>query len=413
MNRLSVVDEIFLHRHRGLGMPVALQGLWRTGDTVGAPLLISLHDALGRSPLGRRVVRPHVPGARPRLEPGHHSYPLRYPPEPIPAADVLAWADQQAEVDVNPELGPGWALTATRVEGGGTVVSLVCSHVLADARGLIDAVADALAERIRPSDPARVSDVRDAARLVRRVARGMRRARWSPATEKPPRPRPIRSPARTALLDVDATAWDTAADAAGGTPNSLFLALAAGIAHRAGLDWPLRIAVPVDGRTAAPGLPDDGAGNGVTMTEVAVDASDTPASIRHRAREAYTRRREGAPHGLPDEVLQLLPDRLAARLAAGAGERDLLCSNIGPLPPVLDGFGPHRTTGVATRAVHPGLATARASTPTRLAAYLCRQGDRYTLALVALDDEHFPTRAALRADTDAELAAHGLLGRHW
>ncbi|AKE88979.1 hypothetical protein A4U64_17820 [Rhodococcus sp. WB1] len=413
MNRLSVVDEIFLHRHRGLGMPVALQGLWRTGDTVGAPLLISLHDALGRSPLGRRVVRPHVPGARPRLEPGHHSYPLRYPPEPIPAADVLAWADQQAEVDVNPELGPGWALTATRVEGGGTVVSLVCSHVLADARGLIDAVADALAERIRPSDPARVSDVRDAARLVRRVARGMRRARWSPATEKPPRPRPIRSPARTALLDVDATAWDTAANAAGGTPNSLFLALAAGIAHRAGLDWPLRIAVPVDGRTAAPGLPDDGAGNGVTMTEVVVDASDTPASIRHRARAAYTRRREGAPHGLPDEVLQLLPDRLAARLAAGAGERDLLCSNIGPLPPVLDGFGPHRTTGVATRAVHPGLATARASTSTRLAAYLCRQGDRYTLALVALDDEHFPTRAALRADTDAELAAHGLHGRHW
>ncbi|NGP05464.1 hypothetical protein G6038_08175, partial [Rhodococcus sp. 14C212] len=225
--------------------------------------------------------------------------------------------------------------------------------------------------------------------------------------------RPIRSPARTALLDVDATAWDAAADAAGGTPNSLFLALAAGIAHRAGLDWPLRIAVPVDGRTAAPGLPDDGAGNDVTMTEVVVDASDTPASLRHRARDAYIRRREGAPHGLPDEVLQLLPDRLAARLAAGAGERDLLCSNIGPLPPVLDGFGPHRTTGVATRVVHPGLATARASTSTRLAAYLCRQGDRYTLALVALDDEHFPTRAALRADTDAGLAAHGLHGRHW
>ncbi|RIK00071.1 MAG: hypothetical protein DCC47_22565, partial [Acidobacteria bacterium] len=290
MNRLSVVDEIFLYRHRGLGLPVALQGLWRTGDTVGAPLLISLHDALGRGPLGRRVVRPHVPGARPRLEPGLRSYPLRYPPEPIP--------------------------TATRVEGGGTVVSLVCSHVLADARGLIDAVADALAERIRPSDPERVSDLRDAARLVRRVARGLRRARWSPTTGKPPRPRPIRSPARTALLDVDALAWDTAADTAGGTPNSLFLALATGVAHRAGLDWPVRIAVPVDGRTAAPGLP--GAGNGVTMTEVVVDASDTPASIRHHARAAYTRGREGAPHGLPDEALQLLPDRLAARLAAGA-----------------------------------------------------------------------------------------------
>lgn len=408
MNRLSVVDEIFLHRHRGLGLPVVMQGLWRSDDTVDLPLLISLHDALARGPLGRRVVRPHVPGARPRFEPSRETLPLHYPADTIPADGVLAWADAQAEVDVDPERRPGWALAAAPVAGGGTVVSLVCSHVLVDARGLLDAVTAALADTAEPPSTERTSDVRDALHLIRQVGRGLRGVHYSPATGTAPEPRTVAARPVTALLDVDAAQWDRVAGSDGGTPNALFLAIGAGIARRAGVPSPVRIAVPVGA------APDSGtAANGVTTTEVVVDAADTPARIRDAAREAYRRPREGAPHGIPDEILQLVPDRLAARLAAGAGERDVLCSNIGSIPDSLASFGPHRTTGFAARAMHPGLPAARASTSTRLSAYLCALGGHYTLALVALDSDRFPDAAALRAHADAELADRRLQARHW
>lgn len=407
MNRLSVVDEIFLYRHRGLGLPTVMQGLWRTDDTVGAPLLISLHDALSQGPLGRRVVQPRVPGARPRFEPSTVSYPLRYSPEALAADGILPWADAQTEIDVDPAHAPGWSLSAANTAAGGTAVSLVCSHVLTDARGLITAVTDALAGRVqRPSDD-RASDLRDALRLVGRVGKGLRHVHRRRGTDDTPPPRPVRKPPRTALIDVDADAWDSAAEAGHGTANSLFLAIVGGIARRAGIAYPLRIAVPVDTR-------DTGSdSNHVTMTSVVLDSDDTPATIRTKATRAYRKPRESAPYGIPDEILQLVPDRLAARLAKGAGERDLLCSNIGRAPQSLDTFGPHPTAGLAMRAMHPGLAAAPAESSTRLSAYLSRQSTRYTLALVALDEDHFPDRSSLRAYTEAEFADRGLTPQHW
>lgn len=408
-DRLTVVDELFLYRHRGAGLPSVMQGLWRTDDTIGAPLLISLHDALSQGPLGRRVVLPRIPGARPRFEPTVASYPLRYGTEPVATGDLLTWADEQADVDVDPSRRPGWALVAAPLDDGGTVVSLVCSHVLSDARGLITAVADALAGRLDTpvSTPhARGADLKDAARVVRRVAAGLRHVRIR-RTARTPRhtPLPVHSAARTAIVDVDAAAWD--GRVAGGTANSLFLAVTAGVARRAGVPDPIDISVPVDARDTGT------VANGVTMAAVAATAADTPASLRIKASTAYRQPREGAPHGIPEEILQLMPDRLAARLARGAGERHLLCSNIGRTPELLDTFGPHRCVGLALRAVHPGLADVQVATATRLSAYLCRHRDVYTIAFVALDEHAFPDRAALRAHVDAELAARSLPAHHW
>lgn len=409
-DRLTVVDELFLHRHRGRGLPSVMQGLWRTDDTIGAPLLISLHDALSRGPLGRRVVLPGTPGARPRFEPTVACYPLRYGTDPIPVDDLLTWADEQADIDVDPSRHPGWALVAAPLDDGGTVVSLVCSHVLSDARGLITAVADALAGRIDTpvarSRRARAADLRDAAQLVRRVTAGLRHVRFARTPKAPvPAPLPVRARPRTAIVDVDAAAWDGATD--GGTANSLFLAVTAGIALRAGIPDPVDISVPVDARDGTT------VANGVTMAAVTATADDTPASLRVKASAAYRQPRESAPHGIPEEILQLMPDRLAARLARGAGERDLLCSNIGRTPELLDTFGPHRCVGLALRAVHPGLGTVRARTATRLSAYLCRHRDVYTIAFVALDEHAFPDRATLRAHIDTELAARALPAHHW
>ncbi|MEU5840617.1 hypothetical protein [Rhodococcus sp. NPDC047139] len=407
MNRLSVVDEMFLHRHKGTGLPSVMQGLWRTDETVDATLLLSLHDVLSEGPLGRRVVRSRIPGARPRFEPNTHVHPLRYPTTPIPDDELLTWADAHANVDVDPELGPGWALAATHLASGGTALSIVCSHVLTDARGFVRAVADALADRPRRPDPLRSSDVRDAMQLLRRVGRGLRAVQYTPRTEKPPVPRTVRVQPRTAVVDVDADLWEKAATAADGTPNSLLLAVVAGVTRRARIPFPVRVSVPVDDRG------DGTVSNGVSMVGITIDEGDTVSTIRARATDAYSRPREGAPHNLPAEILQLLPDRLAARASRGAGERDVLCSNIGAVPDELTSLGPYRTTGIAMRAMHPGLGTRPARTATRLSVYACHTADRYTLAFVALDEEHFPDTTALRTHVRTELAERGLEPRFW
>lgn len=407
VNRLSVVDEMFLHRHKGTGLPSVMQGLWRTDETVDATLLLSLHDVLSEGPLGRRVVRPRVPGARPRFEPNTHVHPLRYPATPIPDDELLAWADEHANVDVDPELGPGWAVAATRLTSGGTALSIVCSHVLTDARGFVRAVADALADRPRRPDPGRRSDLRDAMQLFRKVGSGLRRVKYTPRTEKPPAPQTVHSRPRTALVDVDAAQWKAVAAAEDGSPNALLLAVSAGVARRARIPFPVRISVPVDDRKEGT------VSNGVSMVGITVDDGDTLASIRARAAHAYSQPREGAPHNMPAEILQLLPDRIAARVTRGAGERDLLCSNIGVVPRELTTLGPYRTTGIAMRAMHPGLDTRPARTTTRLSVYACHTDERYTLAFVALDEERFPDTATLRTYVRAELAGRGLEPHFW
>ena len=98
------------------------------------------------------------------------------------------------------------------------------------------------------------------------------------------------------------------------------------IADAAGVPMPLNICLPVDMRSSAT------TNNAIVMTDVTVGPEDSLADIRELSREAYSRPPMGAPSGFPEEISQLLPDRLAHHLTAGAGERDALCSNIGRLP---------------------------------------------------------------------------------
>ncbi|PTR30534.1 hypothetical protein C8K36_102385 [Rhodococcus sp. OK519] len=417
-----MVDEIFLRRHHGYGMPIVMQGLWRTVETVDAGVLQSVHEALSRGALGRRVVRPRVPGARPRWEASTETHPLRYDTDPVD--DVVAWADAQTDVDVDPEYGPAWALSAAPTPDGGTVISLICSHVVADARGLVSAVDVALTGKPPAPAPLRTSDAADAARtvgtvLIRGVTASLglvfsaaRRRELREFRDANPKPQPeqthIATGTATAILDVDAAAWDAAAQAGGGTANGLFLALVTAIADAAGVPMPLHISVPVDTRDS------DTVDNAMVITEVVTTPEDSLADIRQLSRAAFDRPPMGAPSGFPEETAQILPDRIANHLTSGAGERDALCSNIGRLPDALASLGPYRTTGVATRAVHPGLTVDRAAaTTTRLSGYLCSYDDTYTLSLVGVDPEYFGDGAGLRDNAVTQLGKWGLSAQSW
>ncbi|MFE7802593.1 hypothetical protein [Nocardia sp. NPDC057440] len=439
--RLSVVDEIFLRTHRGLGTPIALQGLWRTADRIDPRLLQEVHTALRTGPLGRRVIRPRVPGARRSWRPNTRAHPLDSTTQPIPAETLLDWADSRG-ADLDPEFGPGWRLSAVALDDGGTLVSLACSHAIADGRALVLAVDEALRSRAarhpaasdggrgtnstapqsHRADATRAvdyapsgSDLVDSANLASRSTNSLAsKSDWSDALRQwsivlrgtaralrngiPQRPGTIQAdrtradsssaPTHSAIMQCAVSDWDQAAAAQGGTANSLFIWLVANILWATGFPHTtIDASLPVDTRD------EPRVDNDLEMTEITVDRADTPATIREKSRIAYERRMS-SPGGMPEELLQVIPDRWAYALSKGAGERDILCSNIGTLPASLRTLGPHHCTGVAARAIHPGL-TANLLPRTRLSGYLCRIADDYVLSLVGLDPLRIESTSAL------------------
>ncbi|APA95555.1 condensation domain-containing protein [Nocardia seriolae] len=423
MNRLSVLDEIFLRSHRGLGTPIVLQGLWRTAEPVHPALLWRVHRDLRTGPLGRRVVRSRVPGARPRWQPNESAHPFTMGPDPIPVAAVLDWADRQG-AELNPETGPGWRLSAARLDDGGRVVALTCSHALADGRALTLAIDNALSGTPLAAPPAGHSDWADARRMWATVLGGTARALRHGIPERPSSPPDRKAPPTDrkslpggtitggaavtsgAILEIPARDWNRVAVSHGGTANSLFVHLVANMLWASGFPSDtIAASLPVDTRD------EPRVDNDMSMTEVAITRDDTPATLRRKARAAYEHRMT-SPGGIPEEILQVVPDRWAYRLAKGAGERDILCSNIGNLPESLLALGPHGCTGLAARAIHPGLRP-DALPRTRLSGYLTRIADTYTLSLVSLDPRAIPTPAALSALARTALAEHGLRGTAW
>ena len=441
MRRLSVVDEIFLRAHHGLGTPIALQGLWRTADPVDIgliTLLSQLHDKLRTGPLGRRVLRSRVPGARPYWRDTVRSHPLDRTDNAVPAAEILDWADR-CGYGLDPEAGPGWRLSVAPVDAGGAVVALTCSHVLADARGLILAVDQALggpaveretgapgsewvdaahqwsaivygtlaALRHRMSSTsARVAIDGLAARAATISSRQRRRSGPAESRDRPPDPADTVMPTPSAVLRFSADDWDRTADRFGATANSLFIWFVAHTLWGSGFPkQPIRGSLPVDTRAGRQVV------NDMAMTEIAIAPGDEPASLRARSRAAY-RNQMSAPGALPEQWLQVVPGRIAYSMSRGAGERDILCSNIGPLPATLERLGPYRCTDVAARAIHPGLTMARRPR-TALSGYLCRTADAYSLTLTSMDPARIATPAELRTVAARTADAIGVSVAFW
>ncbi|MFF3569619.1 hypothetical protein [Nocardia jiangxiensis] len=406
MSRLGVVDEIFLRTHRGMGTPIALQGLWRTADRVGPEVLEQVHAALRTGPLGRRVVRARIPGARPYWRANVSAHPLEITERVLHKDEVLDWADTQG-FDLDPEYGPGWRLATAALADGGSVVALTCSHVLADGRGLAIAVDQALSGAAAAEVTAPQSDWADARRQWGIVLGGAARALRQGVPERASTVPSRSDPADTCgvVLEIPVADWRLAATARAATGNSLFVHLIAQMLWDSGFDGPeISASIPVDTR-GEPRVDND-----MAMTAVTVTRSDTPAALREKCRAAYEYR-ISSPGGMPEEILQVLPARAAHALTRGAGERDILCSNIGQLPNTLSHLGPHHCRGVAARAIHPGL------TPplprTRLSAYLSRLADTYTLALTSLDPAHTRSPRALHDLARSVLAAHDLTPTFW
>src|SRR6185503_20387174 len=172
------------------------------------------------------------------------------------------------------EHGPGWHLAVLSFTDGGSGLSLVISHGLADGVGLCTALADAATGRddsvswpaagsrrrwqaLRQDARQTVRDIPAIGRAAVAAARFARRNRGRAGSATPP-PAPLAGVDElvalpTATIFLDADEWDARADSLGGTSNTLLAGLAARLAERVGrvaADGSVTLAMPVNERVA-------------------------------------------------------------------------------------------------------------------------------------------------------------------
>lgn len=360
-NRIDLIDQAAFLELRATGQTTLIQFTWIYDRPIDMDALRRFHYYLGRGLLGRLIERSPLPFARDRWVASEGWRDFDVATRSCARADVGGWADERARVPVDPESGPGWHLGVVSLESGGSAISLVVSHCVADGVGVALALAEAAEGRARdlgyprPRSRARLralfddarqtaQGVPDAARAIVATAVLAARRRHRLAAPSDVGPTSARGPAGGVIPNlpsltvyIDLAAWDARAKMLGGTRNSLFGAFAARVATRLGRirnsDGAVTLAIPVSERTDH-----DTRANALTSLTITVD----PA----RAVQDLSEVRDKTKRGLrllqrePNELLCALPltpftpKRLARRLTGLAyGDADLPvgCSNLGEL----------------------------------------------------------------------------------
>lgn len=416
-----------------MGIPTSMQGLWRF-DTVLTPAdLEPMYQALAAGPLTRRVVRGRVWPARSSFVQGADLAPIHSETEPLPPGGITEWADSRGDTTLNIDTGPVWELSVATLSGGGSVVSLLCSHVVADALSLVRAVQIASAAAC-PVDEVNVpptvsDDMGDAARQLRAVLGGVARSLWtamidshrraelfSAATRSEPIPaKPEGAPAwrePTAIFSIDLRSWREVADTHGGTTNTLFTALIAELVLQVRGSGPVELILPISLGGAA--------GNSLTAATVSVSTIDECrdlAGLRTRARLAFQAAGTGVgigpPAGMPEELVQVIGHRAAYRLMPDPGARDGLASNLGALDGMLTMLAGHRGRAIAARSVHAGLTGRQCGhTRTSVAGWAATMGNCLTFC-VGTPDPAVERSEDLRHLIDQTLARWDLTATYW
>ena len=409
--RLGVADDIFWRTHQGMGLPLSMQGLWRFDDALTAADLESAHRALTLGPLTRRVVRRRIWPARNTFASDAAVAPIYVEPEPLAPGTITAWADTRGDTHLDIDSGPVWELSLARLEAGGSVVSLVCSHVVADARALVTSAGLAASEKspvtttseVTPAGPPSLADdVRDAASQLRIVGGGVTRSLWKGCRDRAHRAElfaaaqrsetgPVKSSGSprwrepTAIFSVDSGAWKRAAAEQGGTSNTLFTALVGELVLQIRGSGPVELALPVarNGDEA----------NSLTAAAIAIGSIDECHDLRllrQRARAGFAAAGDGSglgpPAGMPAELLQVIGHRAANALVPDPGSRDGLASNLGELDGFLSILAGHRGHAIAARSVHPRLsAQATSATRTSVAGWAAESAGVMTITLAIPD----------------------------
>ncbi|GEM32903.1 hypothetical protein NN3_39100 [Nocardia neocaledoniensis NBRC 108232] len=442
VNRLTADDDLFLKLHSLYGNALVNQLAWRFDEPLGRDLLDRFHAQLAHGFLARRVQPVRVPFARPYWLPATASIPLGWDTVPVADDEVLDWFFAQSRVDFDPASGLVWRLSAAPTTAGGTVVSLVTSHVASDGGAVLFAVNDALARVGATPDRATSSgalvgraprntfgaNAFDAILQLRAVATGIGAAIAARGVTEPARtsrpatpllPLPDRWSPADVVVNLSLDQWNSVAATHSGTTNGLLIALGAGLLGRSGRVGDaadIRVDIPHSLRTA-----DDPRANATTGLPISVRYRATDrvdlGAIRTAIRRAATAYRDPATtpalqHLQP--VQRVLPRAVLRHFARTATAPECLCTNLGETAEGVAGIGGHRAAEVLMR---PVVATNDPALFRRMQAGVnlsfCTDGHTVTLAVTGADPDRFPTRAALRALLTAEFASWGLTPHYW
>jgi hypothetical protein len=368
-NTLTYMDQGSFLALRALGRQPLIQFMWIYDRAVDLDGLRRFQRNLGHGLLGRRIEVSPLPFGRHRwvAEPGPAD--LEIAVADRPRDEVWDWADERVRLPVDPEWGPAWRLGAVPLTNGGTAVSLVVSHSVADALALCSAIGDAanghrrdlgypppaarttgeaLAEDLRAS----LRSVPETARAVAATARLARSAREDVAASMKAAAPQVNSQsgspvgakreviAPTATVWFELAHWDQRAASLGGTSNSLFAGLASRLGKvmgRVGADGRVQLSWPVSDRVA-----DDTRANALTAAMISVDpatVTETLAGVRGEMKAALTALPQTSAELLaPLPLAPLTPKVLARRLEMMVGKigDPVGCSNIGDMDPAVN-----------------------------------------------------------------------------
>ncbi|AYF74264.1 hypothetical protein D7D52_10765 [Nocardia yunnanensis] len=445
LNRLTADDDLFLKLHDLYGNALVNQLAWRFDEPLDPAVLQRFHAHLAHGFLSRRVMTTAVPFARPWWVAAAEAEPLAYQDRPVPEDGVLDWFFAQSRVEFDPVSGRMWRLSAAPTGSGGTLLSLVTSHVSSDGGAVLYAVGDALRRldadetpdiatssgRLVGSSSVNVplrTHLADALGQLRAAAASLRTAYASRDVTEPERnPRPAeprrllgdRYTAADLVVEVDAAEWNSVAEAHDGTANGLLVGVAVGIAGRSG-----RVA---DGAAVRVDIPhsmrgvDDPRANATTGLPIAVlyrkgehtDLRGVRTAIKQAARAyADPATTPALQHLQP--VQQMLPRFVLGYFSRTAKAPECLCTNLGET-----GQGVATLAGVRARSVlmRPVVCTGETELFRRLEIGLnlswSSDGETVTLAITGADPDRFPTRAALREYVLDEFESWGLRPRFW
>jgi len=380
-NVLDLVDQSFFRLEQAAGVG---QCVWVYDRPVDIDGLRRFHEHLQRGRLSRRIERSPLPFGRHRWVSPSDQPELEIVATPRPREEFDAWLDEQANIPLDAEHGPGWHLAMLPFTDGGAAVSLVLTHCLTDGIGGCVAIVEAACgydsaidwpaagsrrrwQALRQDARQTVRDIPAIGRAAVAAARFARRNRGRAGSATPP-PAPLAGVDEvvalpTATIFLDADEWDARADSLGGTSNTLLAGLAARLAERMGrvaADGSVNLAMPVNERVA-----DDTRANAVAMVDITVDpapASTDLRQIRAATKQALIRHRE-----VPDErqdllpLVPLLPRRVTRRMASvatGGVTNVVVSSNLGAAPPAVNQPDGTDASHVALLSRYPGVTKA-------------------------------------------------------
>ncbi len=440
VSRLTFDDDLFLRMECVMNVPVVNQIVWRfdaeslsdgADEAVLLEALSSMWRSLAAGPLNRRVERARVPGARDRWIRSSECLPLDIADAPIPASRLGEWMQEKAATPLHPLDGPVWQLAYTSVDDGGSAVSLVASHVIGDGGALTSAAIAAMSGRDEPDDfvsawdRPRVPDLLDAAAQLgaaatgttRALAKGVRGALagtgGSPAPDTAPlsiapavgRPEETSDGAfapSTVVVDCPTDEWIAAAGAAGGSANSLLVAVALGILTSSGRvdeSDTVKVALPVSTRVHG-----DVRANATSGVSISVEGGGRYrtdlSAIRRESKAAFTALADPSTptaFELTKPLVQMLPDVVVAQVSKSATAPLCLCSNLGDRGERARSLGGVQARSVAMRSITQNT-TAELLRRTRggVSVWWNTSGETATLCVTGLDPDAFPTADRLQ-----------------